>query len=184
MRSSMLQAIGEFVLTERNIRIPKQGKIYSINEGYTCLWDDAILEYVNAKKDPKVWRKWTTTATRTIYTFHCISKVTTRGLTCTRSITLSWSAQSCSYTSLYRSIRIMVWRNNYNDCIVSISHHDLNFQHGKPYGARYIGSMVADVHRTLKYGGIFMYPATKDAPNGKVSELRSRVRWRSPPHFS
>jgi fructose-1,6-bisphosphatase I len=28
--------------------------------------------------------------------------------------------------------------------------------------------MVADVHRTLKYGGIFMYPATKDAPNGKV----------------
>lgn len=37
-----------------------------------------------------------------------------------------------------------------------------------PYGARYIGSMVADVHRTLKYGGIFMYPATKDAPKGKV----------------
>ena len=28
--------------------------------------------------------------------------------------------------------------------------------------------MVADVHRTLKYGGIFMYPATKDAPQGKV----------------
>lgn len=41
-------------------------------------------------------------------------------------------------------------------------------QYGKPYGARYIGSMVADVHRTLKYGGIFMYPATKQAPNGKV----------------
>ncbi|CAG0880187.1 unnamed protein product [Darwinula stevensoni] len=39
---------------------------------------------------------------------------------------------------------------------------------GKPYGARYIGSMVADVHRTLKYGGIFMYPATKDAPKGKL----------------
>jgi fructose-1,6-bisphosphatase I len=29
--------------------------------------------------------------------------------------------------------------------------------------------MVADVHRTLKYGGIFMYPATKDSPKGKVS---------------
>lgn len=39
---------------------------------------------------------------------------------------------------------------------------------GKPYGLRYVGSMVADVHRTLKYGGIFMYPATTDAPNGKV----------------
>ena len=38
----------------------------------------------------------------------------------------------------------------------------------KPYGGRYIGSMVADVHRTLKYGGIFMYPATADAPKGKL----------------
>lgn len=33
---------------------------------------------------------------------------------------------------------------------------------------RYVGSMVADVHRTLIYGGIFLYPAGKDAPNGKV----------------
>jgi fructose-1,6-bisphosphatase I len=39
---------------------------------------------------------------------------------------------------------------------------------GKPYGARYIGSMVADVHRTLCYGGIFMYPATSEAPKGKL----------------
>lgn len=42
-------------------------------------------------------------------------------------------------------------------------------QDGKPYGARYIGSMVADVHRTICYGGIFMYPATSEAPKGKVS---------------
>ena len=42
---------------------------------------------------------------------------------------------------------------------------------GKPYGARYIGSMVADVHRTIKYGGIFLYPATADAPNGKLRVL-------------
>ncbi|KAH7732191.1 FBP-1 protein [Aphelenchoides avenae] len=35
-------------------------------------------------------------------------------------------------------------------------------------GQRYVGSMVADVHRTLLYGGIFMYPATSDAPNGKL----------------
>lgn len=41
----------------------------------------------------------------------------------------------------------------------------------KPYGARYIGSMVADVHRTIKYGGIFLYPATADAPNGKLRVL-------------
>merc|ERR1711936_564482 len=41
----------------------------------------------------------------------------------------------------------------------------------KPYGARYIGSMVADVHRTIKYGGIFLYPRTADAPNGKLRVL-------------
>ncbi len=29
------------------------------------------------------------------------------------------------------------------------------------YSARYVGSMVADVHRTLIYGGIFLYPADK-----------------------
>lgn len=40
---------------------------------------------------------------------------------------------------------------------------------GAAYGARYVGSMVADVHRTIKYGGIFMYPATTSAPKGKVS---------------
>lgn len=50
-------------------------------------------------------------------------------------------------------------------------HIFLNFQTGKPYGARYIGSMVADVHRTLVYGGIFMYPATTEAPKGKVWSL-------------
>ena len=36
-------------------------------------------------------------------------------------------------------------------------------------GARYVGSMVADMHRTLKYGGIFFYPASKKSPKGKVS---------------
>lgn len=39
---------------------------------------------------------------------------------------------------------------------------------GKAYGSRYVGSMVADVHRTLVYGGIFCYPKTKDATNGKL----------------
>ena len=35
----------------------------------------------------------------------------------------------------------------------------------KPYSLRYVGSMVADVHRTLLYGGCFLYPATSSAPN-------------------
>ncbi|XP_071964878.1 fructose-1,6-bisphosphatase 1-like [Antedon mediterranea] len=37
-----------------------------------------------------------------------------------------------------------------------------------PYGARYIGSMVADMHRTIKYGGIFLYPSTSKTPSGKL----------------
>lgn len=36
------------------------------------------------------------------------------------------------------------------------------------YSARYIGSMVADFHRTLIKGGVFMYPETADAPGGKL----------------
>ncbi|CAM8973170.1 unnamed protein product [Rhodiola kirilowii] len=40
-----------------------------------------------------------------------------------------------------------------------------------PKSLRYIGSMVADVHRTLLYGGIFLYPADKKSPNGKLRVL-------------
>lgn len=86
-------AIGEFILTDPDMRVPNRGKIYSINEGYAYIWDPAIKEYVESKKNPA---------------------------------------------------------------------------NGKPYGARYVGSMVADVHRTIKYGGIFLYPATKDSPKGKL----------------
>lgn len=89
-------AIGEFILTDPNMRIPEKGNIYSINEGYSSQWDEKIFNYVQAKKDPTK---------------------------------------------------------------------------GKTYGARYVGSMVADVHRTIKYGGIFLYPATKSSPNGKLRLL-------------
>nr|CAI5849105.1 unnamed protein product [Callosobruchus analis] len=89
-------SIGEFILIEKNMRVPPKGKIYSINEGYTHIWDDAIKEYIGNKKDPAK---------------------------------------------------------------------------GSPYNARYIGSMVADVHRTIKYGGIFLYPATKASPKGKLRLL-------------
>ncbi|XP_020298664.1 fructose-1,6-bisphosphatase 1 [Pseudomyrmex gracilis] len=89
-------AIGEFILTERNMRIPERGNIYSINEGNESTWDPAIKEYIHTKKYPTI---------------------------------------------------------------------------GKPYSARYVGSMVADVHRTIKYGGIFLYPATNSNPNGKLRLL-------------
>jgi fructose-1,6-bisphosphatase I len=41
----------------------------------------------------------------------------------------------------------------------------------KPYSLRYIGSMVADVHRTLLYGGIFMYPGLQSFTSGKLRYL-------------
>ena len=46
-----------------------------------------------------------------------------------------------------------------------------NKSNGGPYTQRYIGSMVADVHRNLIKGGIFMYPSTRDKPGGKLRLL-------------
>ncbi|KAJ8915232.1 hypothetical protein NQ315_015455 [Exocentrus adspersus] len=89
-------SIGEFILTDKDMKVPARGNIYAINEGYTHLWDEAVKEYVQNKKDPAK---------------------------------------------------------------------------GKPYNARYVGSMVADVHRTIKYGGIFVYPATAASPKGKLRLL-------------
>ncbi|KAI8434087.1 hypothetical protein MSG28_012232 [Choristoneura fumiferana] len=89
-------SIGEFILTDPNMRVPEKGNIYSLNEGYAAEWEAGLANYVQEKKHPKT---------------------------------------------------------------------------GKAYGARYVGSMVADVHRTIKYGGIFIYPATKSAPNGKLRLL-------------
>ena len=41
-------------------------------------------------------------------------------------------------------------------------------QTSRPYTSRYIGSMVADIHRNMIKGGIFIYPTTSGAPNGKL----------------
>jgi fructose-1,6-bisphosphatase I len=42
---------------------------------------------------------------------------------------------------------------------------------GLPYNHRYVGSLVADAHRTLMKGGIFAYPADSRSPNGKLRLL-------------
>lgn len=46
-----------------------------------------------------------------------------------------------------------------------------NPNNGKPYSSRYVGSMVSDVHRTILYGGIFLYPSDEKSPNGKLRML-------------
>ncbi len=42
---------------------------------------------------------------------------------------------------------------------------------GRPYSHRYVGSLVADAHRTLLKGGIFAYPADQKSPKGKLRLL-------------
>ncbi|MWQ31512.1 class 1 fructose-bisphosphatase [Glaesserella parasuis] len=42
---------------------------------------------------------------------------------------------------------------------------------GRPYSSRYIGSLVSDFHRNLLKGGIYIYPSTKNHPNGKLRLL-------------
>ncbi|KAK8692166.1 hypothetical protein V6N13_075643 [Hibiscus sabdariffa] len=90
-------SLGEFILTHPDIKIPKKGKIYSVNEGNAKNWDAPTAKYVEKCKFPK--------------------------------------------------------------------------DGSSPKSLRYIGSMVADVHRTLLYGGIFLYPADKKSPNGKLRVL-------------
>lgn len=55
------------------------------------------------------------------------------------------------------------WHDNVKDFVESIKESS--------YSLRYVGSMVADVHRTLIYGGIFMYPADKQSTSGKLRLL-------------
>ena len=42
---------------------------------------------------------------------------------------------------------------------------------GRPYSSRYVGSLVADFHRNLLYGGVFLYPGDRKSPNGKLRVL-------------
>ena len=44
----------------------------------------------------------------------------------------------------------------------------LGWAHDNAYSSRYVGAMVADVHRILLKGGVFLYPPTKKAPDGKL----------------
>jgi fructose-1,6-bisphosphatase I len=43
---------------------------------------------------------------------------------------------------------------------------------GRPYSLRYVGSLVADIHRTLLKGGVFLYPSTYQEPGKPSAKLR------------
>lgn len=56
---------------------------------------------------------------------------------------------------------------NYNDFDSSLKKY-IDICRERKYSGRYIGSLVADFHRNLLKGGIYVYPATEDAPKGKL----------------
>ena len=82
--------------------------------------------------------------------------------------------QSGEYVAVCENLRIpskkKIYSINegYTDTFSAAMRRYLVFAHKNGYGARYIGSMVADVHRTLLKGGVFIYPATEDHPSGKL----------------
>jgi fructose-1,6-bisphosphatase I len=60
------------------------------------------------------------------------------------------------------------WPAFYREYLDSLVRGELG---AREYGARYIGSLVADFHRTLLKGGVFLYPPTDKAPRGKLRLL-------------
>ena len=88
-------SIGEFCLSHPDIKIPKDGKLFSINEGNFHDFPEGVKNYIG----------------------YCKEKDETTN---------------------------------------------------RPYGARYIGSLIADFHRNLLKGGIFIYPPSNKTPNGKL----------------
>jgi fructose-1,6-bisphosphatase I len=60
------------------------------------------------------------------------------------------------------------WPPAYREFIAGLVAGKLN---NKAYSARYIGSLVADFHRTLLKGGVFLYPPTAKTPQGKLRLL-------------
>tara|TARA_B100000925_G_C22009476_1_gene475467 strand:+ start:4198 stop:5139 length:942 start_codon:yes stop_codon:yes gene_type:complete len=59
---------------------------------------------------------------------------------------------------------------NFNNWDEDTQKSILNYKENH-YKARYVGSMVADVHRTLLKGGVFLYPGDKENPDGKLRLL-------------
>ncbi|WP_156308498.1 class 1 fructose-bisphosphatase [Sphingobacterium endophyticum] len=63
--------------------------------------------------------------------------------------------------------------SNYNQFSMAIKQYlqfckEIDQDTNRPYSSRYIGSLVADFHRNLIQGGIFLYPDTFQYPNGKL----------------
>ncbi|VTP96880.1 class 1 fructose-bisphosphatase [Sphingobacterium daejeonense] len=63
--------------------------------------------------------------------------------------------------------------SNYNQFSIAVKQYlqyckEIDKDSNRPYSSRYIGSLVADFHRNMIQGGIFLYPDTYQYPNGKL----------------
>ena len=63
----------------------------------------------------------------------------------------------------------MKWEENVKNFVKYLKSSDNDTK--RAYSSRYIGSLVADVHRNLLYGGVFLYPADSKNPSGKLRLL-------------
>ena len=90
--------VQEFYLSHKDIKIPKSGRMYSVNQGNYYEFPIEVQEYIK------------------------------------------WCEQE-------------------------------DIDTGRPYSLRYVGSMVADIHRSLLKGGLFIYSKSKRAPEGKLRLL-------------
>jgi len=59
--------------------------------------------------------------------------------------------------------------------LYGMADHLVAMRHALRLGMRYVGSMVADIHRTLLKGGVFLYPADENKPEGKLRLLYEAV---------
>jgi fructose-1,6-bisphosphatase I len=82
-----------------------------------------------------------------------------------------------SYIRVARNIRIPATKKHYSInegnrlSLPDGYQRYLNWAQQNAYSARYVGTMVADVHRILMKGGVFLYPPTDKAPAGKLRLL-------------
>lgn len=61
--------------------------------------------------------------------------------------------------------------NSFEEGVKNYIEYCKSFDDKKAYSSRYIGSLVADVHRNILKGGIYIYPGTTSKPNGKLRLL-------------
>lgn len=139
-------------------QIPKKGKIYSVNEGNAKHWDQPTTKYVENAKFPKDGSSPKSLRYIGRYSINSLKMI---------NFTTSSSNGKCKPVHIKGSRN---WQNSFDYRYIELS--GVLIKHRIPVLILWLWvhfhSMVADVHRTLLYGGIFLYPGDKKSPKGKL----------------